>query len=209
MLRRSTILFATMLASATIGCKNPGASATSPADLSSAAGGGAGGGGGGGTGGGGGAGGGGGTTGGPADLAMTPTQDGGGDCNSIANAAPVVQQTMVNQPMPSPSMGGVIASGTYYLTDSKIYQGAPPGVVPLQLQITQVISGSNAQTVQRVNNAANSQRDARTYATNGTTLTLTIMCPAAASGTLGYDYIGNQLITYNSAAKTVNVWTKQ
>jgi hypothetical protein len=136
------------------------------------------------------------------DLAMT------GACNSLVNAASLVQQTMVNQPMPSATMGGTIQPGTYHLTDSKIYQGAPPGVVPLKLQVTQLISGSSVQAVQRTGSSADTYTTS-TYNSSGTTLSVTIVCGGAGMGNLGYDATGTQYTTYNDAAKTVNVWTRQ
>jgi len=132
-----------------------------------------------------------------------------GACNAVVNTAAVIQQTKVNQAMPSPTTGGTIAAGTYYLTDSKIYQGAPSGVVPLHIQATQSITGNNMQTVQHVGNSANSTRDTRSFATAGTSLSISLVCGGSGMGTLGYDVVGNQYITYNGAAKTVSVWTRQ
>lgn len=144
------------------------------------------------------------------DMVGVAIDDGGaGTCNSLVNTAAVVQQTVVNQPMPSPVAGGPIASGMYYLTDSKIYQGAPPGVVPLQLQITQSVSGATVQTVQHIMNSPSSTHDTRTYTTAGTILTVSFTCGGNASGTLGYDATPTQYTTYNNGGKTVNVWTRQ
>jgi hypothetical protein len=140
---------------------------------------------------------------------LTTNDGGSGACNSLVNAAPVVQQTVVNQPMPSPTNGGTIASGTYYLTDSKIYQGAPPGEVPLQLQITQYISGATVQTTQHIMNSPNSTHDTRTYTVSGTMLTVTFTCGGTGMGNLGYDATPTQYTTYNGVGKTVNVWTRQ
>jgi hypothetical protein len=130
-------------------------------------------------------------------------------CAMISNTASLVQQTTVAQAMPTPTMGGSIAPGTYYLTDSKIYQGAPPGTTPVQLKATQVVSSAAIQSVQQVVGAANSVYSTRTYATSGTTLNLTSTCGGTGSAMLGYDATPTQYTTYNDTAKTVNVWTKQ
>jgi hypothetical protein len=141
----------------------------------------------------------------PQDLALGDLATGGA-CNTLSNAAPVVQQTMVNQPMPTPTIGGTIAPGTYYLTDSRIYQGAPPGVMPTQVQATQLISGSTVQSVQRAMNSANGY-DTRSYSTSGTNLTITLVCGGKGTTTVGYDATATTYTTYNNAAKTVSVWT--
>lgn len=141
------------------------------------------------------------------DLA-TPA-DGGGGCNTLLNAAAAVQQTMINQPMPTPTTGGTIASGTYYLTSSAIYQGAPPGVTPMQLQATQSISGMTVQTVQRLGMAGNDLFDTRTYSTSGTTLSIVVTCGGSGSATAGFDATSTQYKTYNNSTKVVNTWTLQ
>jgi hypothetical protein len=137
------------------------------------------------------------------DLSSTPD---GGACNGIPNAAPVVQQVTVNQSMPSPTAGGTIMSGTYYLTDSKIYQG---GGAPLQIQATQAIAGNVVQDVTHIGMAPNSTYDTRTYSTSGTTLTVTLTCGGSATFTFGFDATSTQYTTYNNTSKTVNVWSRQ
>lgn len=144
----------------------------------------------------------------PADMVGSASNDmAGGNCNALANSAPVVQQTVVAQPMPTASTGGTIQPGTYYLTDSKIYQGAPPGVTPVQIQATQLVSGSTVQTVQHITGSPNSLYSTRTYGTAGTTLTITFTCGGTGTAMLGYDATSTQYTTYNDSAKTVNVWT--
>ena len=131
-----------------------------------------------------------------------------GVCNALANTAPVVQQTMVNSAMPTPTSGGTIQPGTYYLTDSKIYQGAPAGVVPQQLQEVQMIFGSTIQTVSSVAGSAD-RHDSRIFTVAGTALTITLSCGGSGSTSIGFDATSTQYTTYIDAAKTVNVWTKQ
>jgi len=143
-----------------------------------------------------------------ADLLGAGSDMAGGACNSLVNAASVVQQTMVAQPMPSPTMGGTIVPGTYYLTDSKIYQGAPPGTTALQLQATETVSTTTMDTVQYIVGASNSTFSTRSFSTSGTTLTVTFTCGGSGTAMLGYDATATQYTTYNNAAKTVNVWTK-
>ena len=130
-------------------------------------------------------------------------------CAMIANGASVVQQTMVAQTMPTPTMGGTIAPGTYFLTDSKIYQGAPPGTTPVQLKATQLVSAGVIQSVQQIVGSSNSVYSTRTYMTSAMTLTLMSTCGVAGTASLGYDATATQYTTYNDSAKTVNVWTKQ
>jgi hypothetical protein len=143
------------------------------------------------------------------DMAPAPNGgDGGSACNSLVNAAPIVKQTLVNQPMPSPTMGGTIAPGTYYLTESKLYLGA--GMMPRQLQATQSINGTTVQTVQHTSNSPDSVHDTRMYTTAGTTLTITFICGGVTGmTTLGYDATPTQYTTYNNTSRLVNVWTRQ
>ena len=142
----------------------------------------------------------------PDDAASSNNE---GACNNLVNTAPIVRQTFVNQPAPSPRGGGAIVPGTYYLTDSKIYQGAPPGRGPLELQATQVIAGASMKTVQHVGNSANSIYDTRTYSSSATLLTVTFVCGGKGTQTVGFDATPSQYTTYNSTAKTVNIWTRQ
>ena len=152
--------------------------------------------------------------GGAADLASVDLAPGGGDlaadvCAMIGNTAAFVQQAVVAQPMPSPTTGGTIAPGTYYLTDSKIYQGAPPGETPVQLKATQLISATAIQRAQDVAGGSNTVYSTSTYATSGTTLTLTATCGATGTSTIGFDATPTQYTTYSDSAKTVNIWTRQ
>jgi hypothetical protein len=140
---------------------------------------------------------------------LSPDLAGSNQCNfTISNPAAVVQQTMVAQPMPTATSGGSIAAGTYYLTDSKIYQGAPAGTTPHQLQVTQIISGSSVQVAQYVVGSANTVYDYRNYSTSSTTLTITFPC-GSGSAMLGFDATPTQYTTYNYTGMVVNVYTKQ
>lgn len=143
------------------------------------------------------------------DLLSAGDLAGSNQCNfTISNPASVVQQTTVAQPMPTAASGGSIAAGTYYLTDSKIYQGAPAGTTPHQLQVTQIISGSSVQVAQYVVGSANTVYDYRNYSTSGTTLTITFPC-GSGSAMLGFDATPTQYTTYNYTSMVVNVYTKQ
>jgi hypothetical protein len=144
------------------------------------------------------------------DLSSPATDLAGAACNTVSNSAAVVQQVKVNQPMPTPMPGGAaIIPGTYYLTSSQIYQGAPAGVVPLQIKATHVIAGSTIQSVQEIVGSGNAAYTTMTFTTSGTTLTVTTTCGGTGTGMLGYDATSTSYTTYNDAGKTVNVWMKQ
>lgn len=132
-----------------------------------------------------------------------------GACHNLVNAAPIIQQTIVNQPMPSPTSGGTIMPGIYYLTESKIYQGAPPGVVPLRLQATRLINGNTVQTALGVGGQPSYLHDTRIQSTSGTTLTTMSVCPGSGTTVAGFDATPTQYTIYGNSEKVVNVWTRQ
>jgi hypothetical protein len=149
----------------------------------------------------------------PEDLAMsdleTPT-DFAGQCNAVANLAPVVTQTISGAAMPTPS-GGVITPGTYYLTDSTVYAGG--STTPFKLQLTWQLSSTTIARAQSLNTGL-TKRDSFTYTATGTTLSMTGTCGGSGNGNFGYDAsIGDAATTtlriYVPLASTVNTYTLQ
>jgi hypothetical protein len=74
--------------------------------------------------------------------------DGGPECNTIANDAPVIPVTQVAADPPAPQ-GGTILDGTYWGTSLTIYTGpnGPTGTTGT-FQTTALIQGSTVQLVQ-------------------------------------------------------------
>ena len=145
----------------------------------------------------------------PPDL--TPPPDLVGACNSLLNGAPPVGQTILAAPMPSPSCGGTIASGTYFLTSSTVYSGGATS--PATLRATWSISSNVLERAQSLNGGAD-RRDSFTISTAGTTLSLTGTCGGSGNGSFGYDFVvgdagASQLVEYVDLAKVVNVYTLQ
>jgi hypothetical protein len=140
------------------------------------------------------------------DMVVLST-DLAGRCNNLNNSAPVIQETMVNQPMPMATVGGTIASGLYYLTASTAYQGAATTVGSRKLQITELVNGATVEIVESVNGAVSDGN--RTFSSSGTTLTDTSTCPGNFTVTFGVDGTSAKYTTYDYGVKVVYEWTRQ
>jgi hypothetical protein len=97
-------------------------------------------------------------------------------CNSLVNTDPAVTTNQVASDPPAMT-GGVIADGTYELTDATIYTGpsgpvGPGGPAQTTLQIT-------GTTVQMAESGQPPTRTV-TLVTSGTTFTATTTCPESA-----------------------------
>jgi hypothetical protein len=133
-------------------------------------------------------------------------------CNSLVNTEPAVTTNQVASDPPAMT-GGVIADGTYELTDATIYTGPSGPVGPGgPAQMTLQISGTTIQM------AETGQPPTRTVTlvTSGTTFTATITCPdsevsqgsyTATATTLAIEIPGG---TDDAGARTViETFTKQ
>ncbi|HXJ20525.1 MAG TPA: hypothetical protein VMT03_09855 [Polyangia bacterium] len=114
-------------------------------------------------------------------------------CNSLINNAPVVNKD--HDPAAPPAMtGGTLTPGLYYLTKMVQYNGENGNTAH---QETWSFSASNTFDVVQLDGT----RYSGTYAVSGTTVTLTITCPAAAAGRVvasPYTATATQLVTINS-----------
>jgi len=110
---------------------------------------------------------------GPETAAGEGASDSAAVCNTLANAAPVITTQQVATAPPTPK-GGVVADGTYLLTDVTIYTGpggpvGPGGTARTTVQIT-------GATVQ-VANAGEPATRTVLLQTSGATFTSTDTCP--------------------------------
>jgi hypothetical protein len=122
--------------------------------------------------------------------------------------------------MPTTYGGGVIASGTYFLTSETIYTGAT--ATPGSVQQTFIIDAT-AQTLTAVDTEPSTGTAfvAGTYATASSMLTITLYCgtgpdggtvtvPGGKQGTpAGYTVSGNTVTLFDTGSDLVEVYTKQ
>jgi hypothetical protein len=136
--------------------------------------------------------------------------------STTAALAPQITSVAVNQPMPTGYTGGSIATGTYFLTQHLIYQGSSDTPGPVQQTL---VFDSTAQTVMSVQPA---QFVFGTYATSGTTITVTGICGTDSDGgitwapdggtqvaAVNYTYASGVLTIFDASKDHVQTFTKQ
>ncbi len=148
----------------------------------------------------------------PQDHADSAPADAPVACNSLVNTDPAVTTNQVASDPPAMT-GGVIADGTYELTDATIYTGPSGPVGPGgPAQTTLQIMGTTVQM------AESGQPPTRTVTlvTSGTTFTATTTCPESAVSQGSYTATATTLAieipggTDDAGARTVvETFTKQ
>ena len=131
-----------------------------------------------------------------------PAQPNG--CNALVNVGSLVTAVQVAAEAPA-ATGGVVADGTYHLTDLTIFtgEGGQAGALPVQLKQTVSIHGTSADAVTEVN--GKSQGQSTTFVTNGTSATTAGTCPMVEPPQTGeYSATPTSLILYlvNDQGKT-------
>jgi hypothetical protein len=102
-------------------------------------------------------------------------------CNMLANTAPVAQVTTSTDAPPTPT-GGTIVPGTYYGTSFVVYvgdAGLPPDSLGTESVTYQFASNGDVQVSE--NDARGDTTATATFATSGTSLTITDTCPDDSS----------------------------
>ncbi len=121
-------------------------------------------------------------------------------CNDLEDYAPVVSRKLVASAPPSSPAGGVIASGTYYVTSSIVYGATGTCTVPTVTSETVVIAACSS-TSGRFEALAQFGtgevfRQSSSYATDGTALTITYTCPALGPATGAFTATSQELTEY-------------
>jgi hypothetical protein len=125
-----------------------------------------------------------------------------GNCNTLVNNAPVVQEIQVGQVAPTPA-GGTVQDGLYYLTARTVYTGlgGPAGPTGQTDQTTVQVNGaaSGTATVQiaEVKNGT-SQPQNLSIQISGNQFNVTHLCPSAANETSGFTASGSQFIVFDT-----------
>jgi hypothetical protein len=132
--------------------------------------------------------------------AESGASDGAVVCNSLVNAAPVVEQVNVATAPPTPA-GGPMPSGTYYLTAAKVYTGADGGAGPTGItdQYTAVITGTSFEDVANVVGEGGSGTFGGTVTTSGSSIAITFTCGnSGTSGFTAFDSDGTTFTVYDN-----------
>lgn len=146
------------------------------------------------------------------------------DCNAVVNGASSIVAVAIAEVPPEPR-GGVVANGTYYMTQYRVYtgpNGATNPAMTVNLQYTIVISSStgDAANVQGVVKTGGSNPSSpieinATMTCSGTSYSTTPTCSteASASSTVGsYTATANELLLMSkdtSGATIVSTFTRQ
>jgi hypothetical protein len=133
------------------------------------------------------------------------------ECNALSNTAAVVTATVVAQNPPTP-IGGVIANGTYHLTQYQMFTGpggSTTSPLPATMQYTIVISSSTGasaflQGIATVTVGGTSLTEEAnvTLSYSGTSYVSTVTCSTVgASGDSGsYTATAQQLVTMSTSS---------
>lgn len=153
-------------------------------------------------------------SGGPVDSGSTV--DAAPACNAIVDVAALItaNQTAANPPNP---MGGIIADGTYALTDATVYTGpgGPTGGLG-QARVTLQIQGTTVQIVDD-GDPNRSKRSTATLTTMGTSLIAIDTCPDSKATVGSYTASSTTLLIFQPAGSLpdggsetlVETYTKQ
>lgn len=133
----------------------------------------------------------------------TPDDAASAPCNDAAAGGPAVSQVLVAGLRPTP-LGGAIADGTYWLTESDVYaanwEGNPEAGLPPSAPVarTLVFSGTTVLQADAISTDAGPPSTVVStsfYSVSGTILSETLSCPfaAGASTVTAYSVVGNDL----------------
>jgi hypothetical protein len=141
----------------------------------------------------------------------TDTFDNGGDvgCASVTNIALEVTENDVPSDMPT-AAGGLIADGTYTVTDVTKYTGVGGKSGPGTYKVTETImitGGVAIAGVRQVGTALGFQYAADIAPLAGGSLKWKQTCPAAPGETYGYDATSDALVVYDLAQKIRTTYT--
>ncbi len=134
------------------------------------------------------------------------TSDAGAACNALTNTAPAITIGTATGDVPA-GTGGTIVSGTYFLTELKVYPGSavPSGI---QFMQTLVISGCVAQLVE-----GSTTHKTFSLTPVGTVPNWNMVCTSKAGDTpvivSGYTATATTFAMYSATSKFHAVYTKQ
>jgi hypothetical protein len=110
-------------------------------------------------------------------------------CNTLVNAAPAIEEEMINGGPPE-AVGGTIVDGTYYETSYAVYStGQPLTEQPITHRLTAKIEGSSFQAVY-LDGQGNEQRISLALMADGTTLKETQTCRSVGTVVSIATYVG-------------------
>lgn len=129
-------------------------------------------------------------------------------CNTVANAAPVVNATVIDAAMPS-GEGGQVRPGTYYAT-SVVYHrtGADANDVDEPWKQTYVVTATTLELVWESPSGALVTGSA-TYTTSGDEMTILQSCPEETETVATYTATETELRFFDAADRRVITLTKQ
>jgi len=154
-------------------------------------------------------------TAGSSSTGTTGTTTGGCDsfdtCNSLVNAAPLVQEQRQPTDAPLPD-GGTFVDGTYFLTAVTLYtgDGGASGPDGRSAQQTSMAAGGIGQSVSTSDGCTSHSTSEISF--SGTQITLTTICPACTPGpcdstTLGYTATPTTFMLFAPSGSNVTVQT--
>jgi hypothetical protein len=141
----------------------------------------------------------------------TDTFDNGGDvgCASVTNIALEVTENDVASDLPLGG-GGLIADGTYTVTDVTKYTGVGGKTGPGTFKVTETImitGGASIAGVRKLGDALGFQYAADIAPIAGGQLKWKQTCPSAPGATYGYDATSDHLIVYDATQNLATTYT--
>lgn len=142
--------------------------------------------------------------------------DGGGACTTLeADTAPAIDQIAVVGDPPAGS-GGTLESGTYELSDARVYGSVGGGATGLFFRGRLALDvGASTTTIERVlvtsaqNGSATTERKAGTLVAGSTTATLAFTCEAPDQEQVTYTATGTTLVFTNTTTRESYTFTKR
>ena len=130
-------------------------------------------------------------------------------CNTIANSAPLLTTRQVAAPLPAP-LGGLVASGSYQLSDATQYTGVGGTTGPSSDSTAESLVYDGVSTVQLANRSSDggTSTTTATVSFSGAQLTFTKTCPSSQSPqSTGYSADGGAFAFYGDHS-TIYTFTK-